>query len=154
MLLGPVALQRRHQLGDARQLGPHVAHVLLDRGGPQRHLVGEGAAELADALLEGVLARRQVAGARLGLGAQAVARHLDHRVDGGVDRGPHGCLVLGRPPLLVGPARLALDRAARTQACGQQPGARGTGHHAEGEAGDHGDDDQGGVHGANPKDGV
>ena len=101
-----------------------------------------------------VLARRQVAGARLGLGAQPLARHLDHRVDGGVDRGPHGCLVLGRPPLLVGPARLALDRAARTQACGQQPGARGAGHHAESEAGDHGDDDQGGVHGANPKDGV
>ena len=154
VLLGPLALQRGHQLGDPVQLGPHVAHVLLDRGGPQGHLVGERAAQLADRAGRSVLARRELAGARLGLGAEPVARHLDDRVDGGVDRGPHGRLVLGRPPLLVGPAGLALGRTARAQPCRQQPRARGADHHAESEAGDHDEDEQCGVHGANPKDGV
>ena len=149
-LLGPLALERRHQLGDPAELDPHVAHVLFDGGGPQRHLVGERAAELAHPLLEGVLAGREVARAGICLGAEPLARHLDHGVDRGVDRRPHRGLVLGRPPLLVGPVGRAVGRTAGPQAHRRQPRAGQPGH----EAGSGSHEDEGGFHAANPKEGV
>ena len=58
-------------------------------------------AQLAHALLERGAAAGQLAGPGIRLGAQPLARHLHHRVDRGVDRGPHGGLVRGAGPGLT-----------------------------------------------------
>jgi hypothetical protein len=158
VLLGPLALQRAHQVGHPGQLGPDVAHARLDRGvahrqlivhGPaqlaqarldrgvaHRQLVVHGPAQLAQALLERGAAAGQLARARVSLRAQPLARHLHHRVDRSVDRSPHRGLVRGR-------SSGALAGGRRPHPADHREG----GGHAGTEADDHAHDEQCSAHG-------
>ena len=149
MLLGPLALQQGHEVGDPRQLDPHVAHVPLDRGVAHGELVGQLAAQVAHLAFERVLPGGELARAGLGVGAEPLARHLDDRVDRGVDRGPHRRLVLGGTP--VGRGLVAGGAGGRDHAeARHQPGPGHTGGEPHGD----GDDEQCCVHGHDGTQGV
>ena len=147
MLLGPLALEAAHQLGHPGQLGPDVAHVLLDRGVADRQRLGHRALQLADPGLERLGAAGQLARPRVGLGAEPLAGHLDHRVDRGVDRRPDRGLSLGqRPGLgLRRPRPRGHAEPGGDDQCSPEAGPR---------AEDHGGDEQCGIHGTEVTEGV